>query len=151
MVESMKSGSVIVDLAAEAGGNCEVTKPGELHKHNVSNFSTIKSLHLCICKCKLLKRNCLSHIYIIYIYIFSICVKTQYHITTIMFFINHCQDVTIIGYTDLPSRLPTQSSTLYSNNMVKLIKAMSPDSEVFDYAFKDDFGYGNIDHVVSRN
>nr|CAB3264384.1 NAD(P) transhydrogenase, mitochondrial-like [Phallusia mammillata] len=91
MVESMKSGSVVVDLAAEAGGNCEVTTPGEMCKHN---------------------------------------------------------DVTIIGYTDLPSRLPTQSSTLYSNNMVKLIKAMSPDSEVFNYEFKDDFGYGNIDHVV---
>lgn len=34
MVESMKSGSIIVDLAAERGGNCELTKPGEtaLHK-----------------------------------------------------------------------------------------------------------------------
>jgi NAD(P) transhydrogenase subunit alpha len=29
MVESMKQGSVIVDLAAEQGGNCEVTRPGE--------------------------------------------------------------------------------------------------------------------------
>lgn len=34
MVESMKPGSVIVDLAAERGGNCEVTKPGEVHEHN---------------------------------------------------------------------------------------------------------------------
>lgn len=34
MVESMKEGSVIVDLAAEQGGNCEVTKPGEIHRHN---------------------------------------------------------------------------------------------------------------------
>lgn len=33
MVEAMKPGSVIVDLAAEAGGNCEVTAPGKLHKH----------------------------------------------------------------------------------------------------------------------
>ena len=33
MVESMKPGSVIVDLAAEAGGNCECTKPGEYHLH----------------------------------------------------------------------------------------------------------------------
>lgn len=32
MVSAMKQGSVIVDLAAEAGGNCEATKPGELHK-----------------------------------------------------------------------------------------------------------------------
>ncbi|HEZ0049855.1 TPA: Re/Si-specific NAD(P)(+) transhydrogenase subunit alpha [Neisseria meningitidis] len=30
MVESMKSGSVIVDLAAATGGNCELTRPGEL-------------------------------------------------------------------------------------------------------------------------
>lgn len=59
------------------------------------------------------------------------------------------QEVTIIGYTDIPSQLPAQSSTLYSNNMVKLIKAISPDKDLFDYEFKDDFGYGNIDHVVS--
>lgn len=30
MVEVMKPGSVVVDLAAEAGGNCELTQPGEL-------------------------------------------------------------------------------------------------------------------------
>jgi NAD(P) transhydrogenase subunit alpha len=34
MVESMKPGSVIVDLAAERGGNCELTKPGEIVDHN---------------------------------------------------------------------------------------------------------------------
>jgi NAD(P) transhydrogenase subunit alpha len=34
MVASMKSGSVIVDLAAERGGNCELTKPGETVEHN---------------------------------------------------------------------------------------------------------------------
>jgi NAD(P) transhydrogenase subunit alpha len=34
MVESMKPGSVIVDLAAERGGNVEVTKPGEIITHN---------------------------------------------------------------------------------------------------------------------
>jgi len=33
MVAAMKQGSVIVDLAAEAGGNCEATRPGELHVH----------------------------------------------------------------------------------------------------------------------
>lgn len=33
MVESMKPGSIIVDLAAEQGGNCEVTKPGEVYRH----------------------------------------------------------------------------------------------------------------------
>lgn len=39
MVESMKPGSVIVDLAAEAGGNCELTKPGQLYNHNGVNVS----------------------------------------------------------------------------------------------------------------
>jgi NAD(P) transhydrogenase subunit alpha len=34
MVESMKPGSVIVDLAAEAGGNCELTQPGETVEHS---------------------------------------------------------------------------------------------------------------------
>ncbi|KWT67547.1 MULTISPECIES: Re/Si-specific NAD(P)(+) transhydrogenase subunit alpha [Hyphomicrobium] len=34
MVESMKPGSIIVDLAAERGGNCELTKPGEIVDHN---------------------------------------------------------------------------------------------------------------------
>ncbi|OCH88212.1 PNTB-domain-containing protein [Obba rivulosa] len=64
MVAAMKQGSVIVDLAAETGGNCALTKPGELYVHD---------------------------------------------------------GVTIIGYTDLPSRLPTQSSTLYSNNITKFL------------------------------
>ena len=72
MVKLMKSGSVIVDLAAQNGGNCELTKPGQ---------------------------------------------KTVAH------------DVTIIGYTDLPSRLPTQSSVLYSNNIVNLLSDMTPDKE----------------------
>ena len=39
MVESMKPGSVIVDLAAETGGNCALTKPGELYNHNGVNVS----------------------------------------------------------------------------------------------------------------
>lgn len=37
-VESMKEGSVVVDLAAEAGGNIETTKPGHLHVHKVRFF-----------------------------------------------------------------------------------------------------------------
>ncbi|KAH8989174.1 PNTB-domain-containing protein [Lactarius hatsudake] len=69
MIAAMKQGSVIVDLAAEAGGNCEATIPGKLHVH---------------------------------------------------------KGVTIIGYTDLPSRLPTQSSTLYSNNVTKFLLSMTP-------------------------
>ncbi|KAH8808487.1 NAD(P) transhydrogenase, alpha chain [Xylogone sp. PMI_703] len=69
MVSAMKPGSVIVDLAAEAGGNCEVTMAGKLVTY---------------------------------------------------------KDVTVIGYTDLPSRLPTQSSTLYSNNITKFLLSMTP-------------------------
>lgn len=34
MVERMKPGSVVVDLAAEKGGNCELTKPGEIYDYN---------------------------------------------------------------------------------------------------------------------
>ncbi len=34
MVNGMHTGSVIVDLAAERGGNCELTKPGEVVNHN---------------------------------------------------------------------------------------------------------------------
>lgn len=65
MVESMIPGSIIVDLAAEEGGNCEMTKPGEFRLY---------------------------------------------------------KKVIIIGFTDLPSRLPTQASQLYSNNIAKLIQ-----------------------------
>ena len=74
MVESMKDGSVVVDLAAEAGGNIETTKPGELYQY---------------------------------------------------------KGVTHIGYTDLPSRLPTQSSTLYANNISKYLLSMGPKGEGF--------------------
>lgn len=38
MVETMKDGSVVVDLAAEAGGNIETTVPGELSVHKVSTL-----------------------------------------------------------------------------------------------------------------
>ncbi|RLW05376.1 hypothetical protein DV515_00005416 [Chloebia gouldiae] len=91
MIESMKEGSVVVDLAAEAGGNIETTKPGEMYVH---------------------------------------------------------KGVTHIGYTDLPSRMATQASTLYSNNIIKLLKAISPDKENFYFEPKDDFDYGTLDHVI---
>lgn len=68
MVASMKPGSVIVDLAAQTGGNCELTVAD--------------------------------------------------HITTTE------NGVKIIGYTDLPSRLPTQSSQLYGTNLVNLLKLL---------------------------
>lgn len=67
MVRSMKPGSVIVDMAAEQGGNCELCEPGQaVVKHGV----------------------------------------------------------TIIGYTDLASRLAKQSSTLYSNNLLRLTEEL---------------------------
>jgi NAD(P) transhydrogenase subunit alpha len=67
MVRSMKPGSVIVDLAAEQGGNCELTEPG---------------------------RSVVKH------------------------------GVTIIGYSDLPSRLARQASTLYATNLLRLAEEL---------------------------
>jgi NAD(P) transhydrogenase subunit alpha len=69
MVDSMRQGSVVVDLAAEQGGNCEYTRPGEVFVHN---------------------------------------------------------GVTIIGYTDLPSRLATQSSQLYGTNLRHFLTDLTP-------------------------
>ena len=69
MVASMKPGSVIVDLAAEQGGNCECTVPGEV---------------------------AVAH------------------------------GVTVIGYTDLPSRLSAQASQLYGTNLRHLLTDMTP-------------------------
>lgn len=67
MVKSMKPGSVIVDMAAEQGGNCELTEPGQaVVKHGV----------------------------------------------------------TIVGYTDLASRLAKQSSTLYGTNLLRLTEEL---------------------------
>ena len=70
MVAHMKPGSVIVDLAATGGGNCELTVPGE----------------------KVVTDN----------------------------------GVTIVGYTDLTSRLPQQSSQLFGTNVVNLMKLLTP-------------------------
>ncbi len=86
MVESMKPGSVIVDLAAEAGGNIETTRPGEL-----------------------------------YVY----------------------KDVVHIGYTDLPSRLPTQSSTLYGNNISKFLLSIGQQDH-FNIDLNDEVVRGSI-------
>lgn len=45
MIAAMKPGSVIVDLAAEAGGNCVATKPGEAYAHKgVTIIGTQRSL-----------------------------------------------------------------------------------------------------------
>jgi NAD(P) transhydrogenase subunit alpha len=67
MVEAMKPGSVVVDLAAEQGGNCEYTKPGEA-------------------------------------------------------VVEH--GVTVVGYTDLPSRMAAVSSDLYGMNLWHFLEEM---------------------------
>ncbi|WP_375552796.1 Re/Si-specific NAD(P)(+) transhydrogenase subunit alpha [Rhodophyticola porphyridii] len=73
MVEMMKPGSVIVDLAAERGGNCELTEKDE----------------------KIVSDN----------------------------------GVTIIGYTDFPSRMAAQSSTLYSTNIRHMMTDLTPEKD----------------------
>lgn len=70
MVKMMKRGSVIVDLAAERGGNCDLTVPDD----------------------KVVTEN----------------------------------GVTIVGYTDFPSRMAAQASTLYSNNIRHMLFDLTP-------------------------
>jgi proton-translocating NAD(P)+ transhydrogenase subunit alpha len=82
MVKSMKPGSVIVDLAAEQGGNCALTEKDQ------------------------------------------IVVK---------------HDVSIIGYTNLPSRLANQSSQLYSTNLRHLITDLCPQKDgILDVNMEDE-------------
>ena len=52
-------------------------------------------------------------------------------------------DVTCIGYTDMPSRLPSQSSTLYSNNISKFLLSMGPFT-----GHKDQFAIDEKDDAV---
>jgi NAD(P) transhydrogenase subunit alpha len=82
MVRSMKPGSVIVDMAAERGGNCELTEPGQaVVKHGV----------------------------------------------------------TIVGYTDLNSRLAKQSSTLYGTNLFRLAEELcKPKDGIINVNMEDD-------------
>jgi len=82
MVKSMRPGSVIVDMAAEQGGNCELTVPGEaVVRHGV----------------------------------------------------------TIIGYTDLASRLAKQASSLYSTNLLRLTEELCKTKDgVINVNFEDD-------------
>lgn len=82
MVQSMRPGSVIVDMAAEQGGNCELTVPGEaVVRHGV----------------------------------------------------------TIVGYTDLASRLAKQSSTLYSTNLLRLTEELCKTKDgIIHVNFEDD-------------
>ncbi len=83
MVDMMKPGSVIVDLAAERGGNCELTQPDE----------------------KIVTDN----------------------------------GVTIVGYTDFPSRMATQSSTLYATNIRHMMTDLTPEKDgVVNHNMEDD-------------
>lgn len=59
---------------------------------------------------------------------------------TVCFF----QGVTCLGFTDLPSRLPTQSSTLYSNNISKFLLSIGP----FTTKVKDAFQIEHKDDAV---
>ncbi|EOX8431926.1 Re/Si-specific NAD(P)(+) transhydrogenase subunit alpha [Salmonella bongori] len=86
MVDAMKAGSVIVDLAAQNGGNCEYTVANQI----VTTDNGVK----------------------------------------------------VIGYTDLPGRLPTQSSQLYGTNLVNLLKLLCKE--------KDGSIDVNFDDVVIR-
>lgn len=44
--------------------------------------------------------------------------------------------------------MATQASTLYSNNITKLLKAISPDKDNFYFEVKDDFDFGTMGHVI---
>ena len=94
MVEMMKPGSVIVDLAAERGGNCELTVPDQ----------------------KIVTDN----------------------------------GVTIVGYTDFPSRMATQSSTLYATNIRHMMTDLTPEKDgTPDHNMEDDVIRGAT--VVHQN
>ena len=73
MVAAMKPGSVVVDLAAERGGNCDLTVADE----------------------KVISKN----------------------------------GVTIVGYTDFPSRMAAQSSTLYATNIRHMMTDLTPEKD----------------------
>ncbi|TGD66473.1 Re/Si-specific NAD(P)(+) transhydrogenase subunit alpha [Tabrizicola sp. WMC-M-20] len=83
MVAMMKPGSVVIDLAAERGGNCDLTVPDQ----------------------KIVSDN----------------------------------GVTIVGYTDFPSRMAAQSSTLYSNNIRHMLADLTPKKDgVIAHNMEDD-------------
>lgn len=44
--------------------------------------------------------------------------------------------------------MATQASTLYSNNITKLLKAISSDKDNFYFEVKDDFDFGTMGHVI---
>lgn len=56
----------------------------------------------------------------------------------------HVINLTGTGYTDFPSRLPTQSSTLYSNNITKFLLSMAPQEKSFGVDLSDEVVRGSI-------
>ena len=82
MLDVMKPGSVIVDLASQQGGNCALCKRDEIVEYN---------------------------------------------------------GIKVIGYTDLPSRLPSQSSELYANNLYHILDELTPNNDgIVDINMDDD-------------
>jgi NAD(P) transhydrogenase len=115
MIAALKPGSIIVDLAAEAGGNCVATKPGEAYTYK---GVTIIGMHAFPARVPLDKYHISDHILLVY---------------------NNA------GYTDLPSRLPTQSSTLYSNNITKFLLSIGPQGgKSFAIDLEDEVVRGSI-------
>lgn len=87
-VETMKPGSVIVDLAAEAGGNCELTEPGQV-------------------------------------------------------VVRH--GVTIIGHTNMPARLASDTSLLFAKNLLNFLTPfVNKDSKTLDIKWDDDLVKGTL-------
>jgi H+-translocating NAD(P) transhydrogenase subunit alpha len=83
MVKMMKPGSVIVDLAAERGGNCDLTVPDQ----------------------KIVTEN----------------------------------GVTVVGYTDFPSRMAAQASTLYATNIRHMLTDLTPGKDgIINHNMEDD-------------
>ncbi|MGH0152274.1 UNVERIFIED_CONTAM: hypothetical protein FKN15_075607 [Acipenser sinensis] len=152
MIESMKDGSVVVDLAAEAGGNFETTVPGELTVHKgvthigytdlPSRMSSQASALYSNNIIKLLRAISPDKDHFYY------NVKDEFDFGTMDHVVRGTVGVTHIGYTDLPSRMSSQASALYSNNIIKLLRAISPDKDHFYYNVKDEFDFGTMDHVV---
>ena len=64
--------------------------------------------------------------------------------TAYLFLCRVCSLTRKTGYTDLPSRLPTQSSTLYSNNITKFLLSMAPKDKEFGIDLADEVVRGAI-------
>ncbi|PKU48128.1 nad mitochondrial-like [Limosa lapponica baueri] len=58
------------------------------------------------------------------------------------------QGVVSTDYKDLPNRMATQASSLYSNSILKLLKLFLLRKDIFHFEQQDDLDYGAIDHVI---